>query len=163
MKKDVVPAPTLEMLVGKKVSHVWFGDYSALYIELGELSLGKVRRNGTTGNPRGEITIYVGFDWRIEKAKSIVGGKNLSRKKRRSIIGGLPQRTIEKIEIVGRIPELQIQFSSSLWLITFNLSASQPDWSIGFNAMGLGHLCVNRGSLHVDRRNAKQTHCGEST
>ena len=152
MKRNTVSAPTLEMLVGKRVSHVWLGDYSALYVELGELSPGRIRRNGSIGNPRGEITIYVGFDWRIEKIKSIVGGRNASTKKRCSIVEGLLQRTVETVEISSRIPELQIQFSSGLWLVTFNPNAGQPNWSIGFNALGLGHLCVNRGSLNIDSR-----------
>jgi hypothetical protein len=142
-------APTLEMVVGKSVAHVWLGDYSSLYLELGTLSPGRRRRDGSIGNASGEITIYAGYDWRIERIKSIVGGRNVTAKKRYSIVEGLLQRTIEAIEVSSRIPELQIRFSSGLWLVTFNPNAGQPVWSVSFNTPDLGDLCVDRGNIHV--------------
>ena len=44
--------PTLEQLLEQTVSHVWFGDYSALYLELGQLTE-RLRKDGTLGNPEG--------------------------------------------------------------------------------------------------------------
>src|SRR4051812_49170092 len=45
-------------VVGETVTHIWQGFASVLFIEFGDLSPAQyVRRDGTTGNPRGEIEL----------------------------------------------------------------------------------------------------------
>jgi len=144
--------PSLDILLGKIVSHIWFGDYSALYLELGALGDSGTGKASSSRNPQGEITVYASFDWRIERQRSILGGSESSRQRWKTTTKQLLGTTILSAETVGRIPELQLQFSEGLWLVTFSCSEAQPDWSVSFKALGLGSLCVERGRIQVDRR-----------
>jgi hypothetical protein len=130
---------------------VWFGDYSALYLELGPLTQ-RIRKDGTPGNPEGQFTIYAGHCWRIEKVQSILGGSSCSSAKRKSLINQLSGAAVASATITGRIPELQLCFSNDIWLVTFSPSKGQPDWSVSFRGGATVHLCVQGGELAVDRR-----------
>lgn len=150
----VLTQPSLSILVGKTVSHTWFGDYSSLYLEIGNLTKGRIRRDGSWGNPIGEITLYAGFGWRIERKQSILCGSKCSSRRRLSLSKKIVGASIISAELSGRIPELQIAFSNKLWLATFNPYNGQPEWSVSFNSLRLGHLCVERGRLSIDHRNS---------
>jgi hypothetical protein len=149
MKTD----PTLDSLVGLAVSHIWFGDYSALYFELGELTPSKlIRRDGSSGNPRGEVTVYAGFDWRIERPRSVYGSRDCTRRRQRSMTAKLLGAVVTSASVYGRIPELQLGFSSGMWLSTFGLSKGDPDWRISFRRPSILHLSTKNGRLSFDRR-----------
>jgi hypothetical protein len=152
MKTD----PTLDLLVGHAVSHIWFGDYSALYFELGELTPSKlIRRDGSSGNPRGEFTVYAGFDWRIERPRSVYGSRDCTRRRQRSITAKLLGTMVTSAGVFGRLPELQIGFSSGMWLTTFGLGRGDPDWSVSFRRPSVIHLSTTQGRLSFDRRDSK--------
>ena len=145
--------PSLNLLVGQAVSHIWFGDYSALYLELGELTPSKwARRDGSPANPDGEFTVYAGFDWRIERPRSIYGSRDCSRRRQRTISMELLGASVTSMTTYGRLPELQIGFSNGIWLATFGLGRGDPDWSVTFNHPSTLHLCTRRGRVAVDRR-----------
>ena len=149
MKTD----PTLDSLVGHTVSHIWFGDYSALYLELGELTPSKlIRRDGSSGNPRGEFTVYTGFDWRIERPRSVYGSRDCTRRRQKTITAKLLGTRVTSAGVYGRLPELQIGFSSGMWLTTFGIGRGDPDWSVSFRRPSVLYLCITRGRLSVDRR-----------
>ncbi|MFZ6799045.1 hypothetical protein ACO0KZ_04540 [Undibacterium sp. Di24W] len=144
----------MALLSGMTVSHVWLGIGSALFLELGTLSEGNKRKDGSLGNSIGEVTVMVDFDWRVERQRSILGGSHDTPKRRISISNLLLNTTIVSAQTVGRIPELQMQLSNKLWISTFSHDKGQPTWAVGFNSLGLGWLCVERGKLCVDRRNS---------
>lgn len=131
------------------VSHVWFGHGSALFLELGQLSESR-RKDGSTGNSKGEITVMADFGLGVERQRSILGGCGDSKRRWASITKKLLGASIIEAQLVGRIPELQLQFSNGLWLATFSCYEGQPTWAVLFNALDLGALCVNGGRLHVD-------------
>lgn len=154
MKMD----PSLDLLVGHTVSHVWFGHFSALFLELGELSTkDRTRRDGSPGNPRGEFTVYAGFDWRIERPKSVYGSRDCSRRRQRTITMKLLEATVASVTTCGRLPELEIGFSNGLWLVTFGLGRGDPDWTVSFNRPSTLHLSPKRGRLAIDRRDFDPT------
>ncbi len=127
----------LHNLIGLPVAHVWFSDYSVVYFELGELTPSElIRRDGSLGNPNGEVIVYAGFDWRIERARSIFCSRHDSRKRRYSVCESVLGSTVMESSIFGRIPELNIGFSSGLWLVTFGFYRGNPQWSIGFKQSG---------------------------
>lgn len=134
----------LETLKGQKVTYVWT-DYSALFIEFGKLSTGKLLVNGAIGHPIGEISLSVGYTWRIERIRSVIAGSNCNAKKRISASEKLLNSLVEDINISNRIPELQIEFSNGLWLQTFNPDPKQPDWMIKFNQPLNGNILVANG------------------
>ena len=132
--------PTLEQLVGHTVSHVWFGDYSALYLELGQLT------PGATRNPQGQFTIYAGFDWRLEGGGSNSGGFNSS-----STANQLLGTAVTGAKLSVDSSELEVGFSNGVHLITVSLG--EPDWHVSFRPSNL-HLCIEGGRLVVDRRDS---------
>ena len=134
------------------ISHAWLGHGSALFLELGTLSERRNRKDGSVGNPQGEISVIIDFNWRVERQKSILGGSNDSKKRCISISQKLLGASIISAQVVGRIPELQLQLSNGLWVVTFSHYKGQPSWAVLFKALGLGTLCVERGKLHVDNR-----------
>ena len=73
--------PSLELITGMVISHVWFGHGSALFLELGSLSEGRERKDGSIGNPIGAITVMIDFNWRVERQRSILGGSHDSKKR----------------------------------------------------------------------------------
>ena len=149
------PESLLPELLGKPVSHVWFGDYSALYLEVGELTASdSTRRDGTACNPRGEMCIYAGFDWRIERPRSIFGSRDCSRRRQHSMCTGLQGATITSASTFGRIPELQIGFSNGLWIASFSLYPGNPQWFVSFHKPSTIHLCTQNGKLFIDRRDS---------
>ena len=153
-RKEATDSP-LDSLVSHTVSHVWFGDYSALYLELGELTPSKlIRRDGSPGNPLGEFTVYAGFDWRIERPRSVYGSRNCTRRRQRSITAKLLGTRVTSASVYGRLPELQIRFSSGMWLTTFGLGRGDPDWSVSFRHPSTLHLCTTNGKLSVDHRDS---------
>jgi len=135
-----------------KISHVWRGHGTALFLELGSLSEGRKRKDGTTGNAKGDVTVIVDFDWRIERQRSILCGSGETKRRIASASKLLLGASVLSSEVVGRIPELQLQLSNGLWLITFRRYEGQPSWAVGFNTLGLGWLGVKGGRLNVDTR-----------
>jgi hypothetical protein len=134
------------------VSHIWFGIGSALFLELGALSEGRRQKDGTEGNPKGEVTVVADFGWRVERQRSILGASGDSKRRQVSSAGKLLGTTILSAQLVGRIPELQLQFSNGLWLVTFTRYEGQPTWAVLFRALGLGALCIKGGRPYVDTR-----------
>ena len=132
---------------------MWFGDYSALYLELGQLTP-RLRKDGTVGNPDGQFTVYAGFNWRIEGWQSILGGSSDEETGRTALAQRLLGATIKSAGLHGHVPELQLGFSNDLWLATFNLSRGQPDWYVSFRSGRTVHLCIENGVLAVDRRDS---------
>jgi hypothetical protein len=55
-------------MLGMEVTHVWRGYGSALFLEMGKLTP-QMRRDGTPGNPKGEMELMIEWNWRIEDEK----------------------------------------------------------------------------------------------
>ena len=134
------------------ISHVWLGHGSALFLELGTLSQGRKRKDDSIGNPQGEVTVMVDYDWRVESQRSIVGGSNNSRKRCISIAQKLLNAKVSSAKVVGRLPELELQLSNGFWVVTFSHNKGQPSWTVLFSSLGLGALCVERGKLYVNTK-----------
>jgi hypothetical protein len=143
--------PSFDLLVGLEVSHTWLGDYSSLYLELGELTA-KRRKDGTAGNPEGEITVYAGFGWRVERPRSILGGNKSGQNQWSVLAKKLEGAVVLSAELTGRVPELSIRLSKGFTLATFAADRGQPQWTISFNKLDLGHLCVRNGHLSHDQQ-----------
>jgi hypothetical protein len=147
----MVRKPSLDSLLGAVIAHTWFGDYSFLYLELGELTPSR-RRDGTAGNnPVGEIAVYAGFSWRVERPRSILGGSGSPRKRWPVLAKGLEGATVVSADLTGRIPELSVGLSNGLTLVTFTAYNGQPEWTISFNKLRLGNLCVRKGRVSLEQ------------
>lgn len=141
--------PTLKTLAGMLVSDIWFSDHSICYLELGSLTPGRVRRNGSIGNPVGEVTVFLGYDWSAQSA-----GLNFSRiylhkhkDERNALAARILGATIESASIAERGLQIQICLSTGVTLISVSLEDEEPDWDVGFNGYRGGWLGIEDGRL----------------
>jgi hypothetical protein len=122
----LTPVDILSAANGMTVSLVWFGDYKAMYIELGKLAPSKHK------HPQGEVTVYAGFHWQGEIEKphgtAILGAKILN------------------VEVQPD-SELLVAFSNGIRLST-GVKGEEAEWSV--TVQNCAHLSADKGRLHVD-------------
>jgi hypothetical protein len=118
-------------LVGMKVSHLWRGYGSAIFLEFGALSpSGMVRRDGSPGNPRGEITIGIEWSWRIEAAISVVCGSWSEEDLWEPAFDLVRNSSVKALSIIGRLPEIDLALSDGRHLLSFMTAEGDPEWSL---------------------------------
>lgn len=92
---------------GLLVSHVWRGHGSALFVELGELTP-RARRDGTAGQPEGEIGLMIEWSWRIVDGTSIASGSWSDEALWAPTATRLVGRVVEDLKVFGRLPEVML-------------------------------------------------------
>lgn len=135
-------------LVGMKVSHLWRGYGSAIFLEFGALSPGRVRRDGAPGNPKGEITIGIEWSWRIEDATSIVCGSWSEEEFWEPAFDLIRNSSVTALSIYGRLPEIDLALAGGHHLLSFMTAEGQPEWSLSDRrTRPLTWLTVRDGAL----------------
>lgn len=117
-------------LVGMKVGHLWKGYGSAIFLEFGELSPGKVRHDGSPGNPIGEISIGIEWSWRIEDATSIICGSWSEEELWEPAFDLVRNAHVTGLSLFGRIPEIDLALTEDRHLVSFMTAEGQPEWSL---------------------------------
>ena len=145
----MVTLPSFKTLSGMLVSHVWFSDHSICYLELGPLAPGRVRPNGSVGNPVGEVTVFLGYDWLVKSASSKAFRKDLHENKneRDALVIKIIGATVESTSLFESSLEIEIHLSSGLTLVSFSTDDDGPDWNVGFNGYRNGWLNIEGGRL----------------
>jgi hypothetical protein len=138
-----------EALIGKPITHVWRGYGSAIFIEFGSLTQ-RTRRDGSPGQPSGEITLMIEWSWRVEKARSIMGGSCSSERRWPAIFKKLLGSVVTDVELVGVLSEVSLTLSNGMRVLSFMTTEGQPSWAIMTRKSELGTLSVKRGRLHVE-------------
>jgi hypothetical protein len=122
-----------------------------LYLELGNLTpITRTRRDGTKMNPRGEITVYVGYNWRIDGLDVPISSKPDDRAQAGHFAGLLVGKAIVGASISQGALELELGIEGDIHLRTVTPDGS-PDWCVSFSDAGLGHYEIIDGELHSDR------------
>ncbi|WP_108811887.1 hypothetical protein [Sphingorhabdus sp. Alg231-15] len=118
-----------ENLIETKVAHVWRGHGSALFLELGNLTP-RTRRDGTPGDPKGEVTICIEWSWRIENDTAIICGSWSDEELWESSFDQLRQQRVKKLELFGRLPEIELTLDGGNRLLSFSTTDGQPQWYV---------------------------------
>ena len=126
MKFNEFVVPILDL----PISHAWRGHGATIFLELGHLSPGKKRRDGSDSNARGEFTLFIDPGWRFEGKRSILCGSGDSVGSIERMITSTIGTSIAKIATSGRLPELEVFFSDDRRLLTFSTFKGQPGWTI---------------------------------
>ena len=134
---------------GKKISRVWKGHGSALFLELGRLH-SMVSPKGKKLGAHGEITIQVVWEWRIEKYASILVGSANTAQRILNQIPKLKGRHVQEIAVSGRLPELNLALSGDLWITTCTHWQGQPEWVIQYYEDETS-MFVRRGGVCVEK------------
>ena len=112
-------------LEGKRISHVWRGHGSAIFIEIGALTPNK---NGK--HPNGEFTIGIEWSWRLENNNSIILGSWSDDDIINNVKSILKDQVIKKISFFSRLKEINIETKDGYWLLSFATAEGDPEWSI---------------------------------
>ncbi|HZQ42631.1 MAG TPA: hypothetical protein VFA99_05235 [Acidobacteriaceae bacterium] len=129
-RTDIAFAEFVRPAIGLPVSHVWRGYGSAMFLELGELSAGRVRRDGSIGNPRGEWAVMIEWSWRLEGRRRIWCGSWSDEEKWMPLLGRLIGSSVTDFGLIGRLPELLVDFSDGLHLMSMMTAEGQPQWGL---------------------------------
>jgi hypothetical protein len=136
---------------GLPVNHIWRGYGSAIFLEIGELHPGRIRRDGTPGNPNGQFTVCIEWSWRIEGKRRIWCGSWTDEAKWPKAFARLTGTLVESINLFGRIPEIDVGFSNGLHLLSMMTAEGDPEWGLidRVNSISFG---TRTGRLKIDRR-----------
>lgn len=119
-------------ILGLPLSWVWRGYGSAIFLEIGELTLEKKkhREDKEQISYTGKYGIMIEWSWRVENPKSIYFGSWSTDRLINNRLAKLKDRTIESIEVEGRLPELVIKLSGGLWVHSFATAEGQTQWCL---------------------------------
>lgn len=146
----MLPKPFETALVGHRISHVWRGYGSALFLELGALTP-RVRRDGSVEAPSGQTTVMIEWSWRIERPKSILGGSWSHEQRWPGMFKKLQGTTVTAARLFGALPELELSLSNGLRVVSFMTAEGQPEWAVISRKSPKATLSVRRGVLHVEK------------
>jgi len=122
--------PTASDLEGMKVSHLWRGYGSAIFLEFGALSPSKVvRSDGTSGNPIGETSIGIEGSWRIEDATSVACESWSEVELWEPAFDPLRNSFVKALSITARLPEIDLVLTGRRHLVSFATIEGDPEWS----------------------------------
>ena len=127
----IILAPFEKAVLGLRVSRIWRGLGSAVFVELGDLTPSTMtRREGSPGQPSGEVTIMIEWSWRIEKPRSILLGSWSDESKWASVFSRLEGATVTGFAVFGRIPEIELSLSNGLRVASFMTADGHPEWAL---------------------------------
>jgi hypothetical protein len=136
-------------ILGVPVAHAWRGHGATVFLELGRLTE-RTRLDETPGNPKGDFTLMIDPNWRIEGKRSILCGSDDPHTAIERCLSSLVGCHFAEITLYSRLLELQATFSRGPCLRTFTALKGQPGWELvwweadlGFSSR-LGGLAHNR-------------------
>lgn len=144
-----VASPFFNALIGERVTHVWRGHGSAIFVEFGSLTP-RMKRDKSPGQPDGEITLMIEWSWRIERPRSILGGSWSPERRWLAMFEKIIGATVTEIQVFGVLPEICVSLSNGLRIASFMTANGQPVWALITRNPKIGSLCVRRGALHVE-------------
>lgn len=116
-------------LVGQPISHIWRGDGPTIFLEIGKLtSSTRRRRDGSLGNPRGQLTLGVESNWRVEDDHSILCGSRSEEELWPATFQRLQRDRIQACRLLGALPEVELVSEAGLRLLSFSTTTGQPEW-----------------------------------
>lgn len=136
-------------LVGLPISHVWRGYGSALFIEIGTLRP-VAKRDGSPGNPEGEVSLGVEWSWRIEDRTAIRCGSWSEEDLWEPAFDTLRNAQVARCELFGALPEVTITTVGGIRFLTFSTTDGQPRWHLVDRRNGRPRwFTVRNGRLHL--------------
>jgi hypothetical protein len=137
-------------IVKMKVTHIWRGVGSAIFLEMGNLTP-RIRRDGSPGNGRGEMGLMIEWSWRIEDDTHILGGSWSDEEEWPELFRQLLGTHVSDISLFARLPEIQLKFSNGLYLCSMMTANGDPEWALFDRRKGgTKSVGVRSGKLHFE-------------
>lgn len=143
----------LQSIVGLPVSRVWRGHGSAIFLEFGELSTRTSRRTSQE-SLEGQASLMIEWSWRIERPKSILCGSWSHERRWSKALAQLVGAHVSSVECFGHLPEICVSLTNGLRVFSLMTAEGQPMWALMFRAPVSKSVCVSRGRVIVEQRNA---------
>jgi hypothetical protein len=141
-------------MLGLEVTHLWRGHGSALFLEMGKLTP-RIRRDGTPGNPHGEMGLMIEWSWRIEDAHKILAGSWSDEELWQYLFDRITGSKVIGVSLFARLPEVQLMFSNGLHLCSMMTSDGDPKWAVFDRRDGtIKSVGVRDGILHFEGESA---------
>ena len=138
-----------QTLVGLPISHVWRGYGSAIFLEIGNLTP-RSKRDGSPGNPEGEVSLGVEWSWRIEDQGSILCGSWSEEDRWEAALDLLRGAQITRCELFGALPEVMISTAAGFRFLSFSTTEGQPQWHLIDRRNGATRwFTVREGQVHL--------------
>ena len=118
----------IQAVVGKKVTHIWRGYGTAIFIEVGVLT-----KDDSENNPSGEFTIAIEGTWRLEEKDKVIYGADNDDVTLTKSIKCLEDLEVTNIKFFGRLKEIEIEFDNSIYLSSFAMNSGELEWSVRSN------------------------------
>jgi hypothetical protein len=112
-------------MVRMRLSSVWRGHGSAIFLEFGTLERREGRQHHT-----GEITAMIPFDWRIERGDTIVCGSGSDEVIWQPTFEDMIGTTVHGVSTFRRLPELYIALSGGYFVASLMTAEGDPDWAL---------------------------------
>ncbi|MBJ2154019.1 hypothetical protein [Paracoccus sp. IB05] len=116
-------------MAGLSINHVWRGHGSAVFLEIGALTP-TLRRDGSAGNPEGQIGLTLESSWRIEDNYSIICGSWSDDSLWQPSFDRLKIGRIVNCDLFGALPEVAITTDGGVRFVSFSTTDGQPQWSL---------------------------------
>lgn len=118
-------------LIGMVVSLPWKGFGTAIFFELGQSAEIEIEVRGhLRRDKKGEASIGVQWDWRVEHGYEVLFGSSNSRPEMEEGILTLQDTSIERISVAGHVPEIEVLFSNGYCLRSMVMVSGEAEWSI---------------------------------
>lgn len=118
---------SLVHLIGLAVSDVWQGYGSTICLELGALSTDDANSDR---RPHGEASIFIEWDWRVERGTIALFGSSDSGPAIMKGIADLKGAVVTDVDVQGAVPELNVTLSTGHVLRTMVMTYGEPRWFI---------------------------------
>lgn len=136
-------------LIGLRLSYIWRGYGSAIFIECGELQP-VATRDGSLGHPEGEVSLGVEWSWRIEDQSAIRCGSWSEEHLWEPAFDTLRNSEIFRCELFGALPEVAITTKGGIRFTSFSTTDGQPQWHLVDRRDGPPRwFTVREGRLHL--------------
>ena len=142
--------PFVKAVQGLRVAQIWRGHGSAMFIELGDLTLHGPRRLPRRPYLRGQATLGIEWSWRIENPRSILCGSWTDEVRWTRAWDALVGASVSSVDFSGRLPEIDLGLDNGMHVVSAMTAEGQPEWALGVHQPTLGYLCVKRGRLSVE-------------
>jgi hypothetical protein len=140
---------------GLVVSHVWRGYGSTLLVEFGALRPPTLtRKDGTPGEPSGEIGLMIEADWRIEELCTIVCGSSSDEELWEPTFACLIGKHVIDVTTFGCLSEVLISLSGGLHVASFSTLEGDPGWTL-FDRRGSAEIAVGCWSGAITEETAR--------
>jgi hypothetical protein len=117
-------------LIGLPVAHAWRGYGTPIFLEFGALTPWHSMRDGSPGQPQGEMELMIEWSWRIEGRRSILCGSSTEEKRWPRALACLTKATVAGVTVFGRLPEIDVALSTELHVVSLMTAEGGPGWTL---------------------------------